>query len=45
MNKEQITITVATIKVALARRTKQIKYLQPYYKQGNRWYKLKAKVK
>ena len=36
MTKKQVVITLVTFK------PKQIKYLQPYYKKGNRWYKLKV---
>lgn len=37
----QVAELTAFVKVALARRTRVVKYLQPYFKQGNRWFKLK----
>jgi len=35
---------IAAVSVGLAQRKKRVvKFLQPYYKQGNRWFKLKVK--
>lgn len=41
MKKEQVKAAIAAIGLATLARKRQVKWLQAYYKQGNRWYKVK----
>lgn len=43
MTKTKVDIAVVSVLTALAKRKRVVKQLQPYFKQGNRWYKLKNK--
>lgn len=45
MKKDQVNVAVAAVTAAVnvLRPRKQVKYLQPYFYQGGRWFKLKIK--